>query len=181
MDIVVELLVHGGPVTKALYDGVVPVGEGNRNRLLGSMATGLNPEIVEPIAMRSSRSNRIIGIPDSVRVHRTVKIHSRQTIAMWLQHGLDRSWIVDVGPAFIVNDQVIALRIIRVAQDLKRGFCAPVGRMDLIDGDIRPGLEPLLQYFLLIGVVVTASPGDEQDTEGLGGTAGIDAGGTESG
>ena len=97
-----------------------------------------------------------------------MEVDPGNAIAMRFQNSRDRGSIGDVGRAFIMDHEVVAAGVIRVAQDGQRGMSAFIVRVDLIDDGMGAFLEALLQKVLLLGIIVAAAPGDEEDTKRLG-------------
>ena len=136
-----------------------------RDGLLGAMAAGLKPKVIEPQTVRCSRLDGIIGVANAVGVHRAMKIHAGNTVAMRLQDTLDPGGIGNVCRAFIMDDEVVTFGVIGISEDGQRRLRAGVVRVNLVDDDIRAFLNALLKDILLLAVFVAATSCNEQDAK----------------
>lgn len=165
LHVVVEFLVSGRPVFDALGDVRHVVLERDRDRLFRAVAGGLNADVFVPLCVRRSGLHRLAEVTRAVRVHGAVEIHGGDAVAVRRQHAGDDLRVGLGGRAFIVDDDVVALGIVRIAEDGQRRVGALVSRVQLVDNDVEPRLEALLEQVFLRGVVVAATAGDQQGAQ----------------
>ena len=118
--------------------------------------------------MRRSGRHWIIWIADPVRMHGAVQVDSRDPVTMRFENPLHLLLVRYVRCAFIVNDHVKTFGIIRVAQNRQRRMRGRIIGVNLLDDDIRPLRQAILQNILLVRVVMTAAPGDQQRPNRVG-------------
>src|SRR6185503_1299129 len=73
-----------------------------------------------------------------------------------------------VGGTFVVDDGVVALGPVGALVHREPGARGTVVRVDLGDFQVGARFKALLEHIFLFRVIVAASAGDEQDTQGLG-------------
>ena len=167
-EIVVQLLVDRGPVlqrlrkqtsraAEALHDRMLRGDEGDVDRLLRPVAGGLHAEELEPVV----RSR-------PVAVHRAVEVDCRNTALVGVEDVLNVGQLLHIRRAFVVDDDVVALRPVRVVVDVEPRLGAFVGRVDDRHLDHHAGLDPLFEDLLLLGVIVAAAAENEHCLQRLG-------------
>ena len=129
------------------------------------MAGGLQADVLEPLGIVGTRLDRFAEVAGAVRVHGTVEVDTGDTLAMRREHAGDGVRVADPGRAFVVDDDVVALRVARFSKNGQRRLSAFVVGMRLIDDNVDPSLETLLEDVLLLGVIVAASAGYQQGTQ----------------
>ena len=115
---------------------------------------------------------RFPRIADAIAVHGAVEIDAGYAVAMRLEDAFDHGLVIDVGGAFVMDHDVVALGVIGIAVDgdgrlgariLLRG----VAGINDVDLDVGAFLEAVLEDVFLGRVVVAATAGDEKDLERL--------------
>ena len=167
LHVVVKFLPLSRPVFDALGDERYVFLKLNFNRLLRAVAGGLQADVLEPPSVFGTRLDRFAEVAGAVRVHGTVEVDAGDTLAMRREHAGDGVRVADPGRAFVVDDDVVALGIVRFSKNRQRRFGAFVVGMRLIDDDVDPPLEALLEGILLLGVIVATAAGDQQRTQRL--------------
>ncbi len=168
LDVVVEFLVDRGPIRQPLGDGATRVNEADRDGKLRAVAAGLQAEVFEPKPVRCAQRDGIVGVADAIAVHATVEIHAGDAVAVRLEDTLDHGWVIDVGGAFVMDDQVVALGVIGVAVDRQGWVRAAIRNIDDVHHRVGPRLDALLQDVFLLRVIVATAAGDQQDLERFG-------------
>ena len=97
-----------------------------------------------------------------------MEIHTRDALLVRSEHAGDHLGITDARRAFVMDHEVVALCIIGVAVNRNRWLSAFIRRMCMIDLDINPALEPLLQDVLLLCVIMAATARDKQRPQRFG-------------
>jgi hypothetical protein len=88
---------------------------------------------------------------------------------MGLEDATDNSLIANAGGAFIVNDQVETLCVLRISIDGEGRLYALVVGVHLDDLGVKTFFDALFEDVLLLGVIVATAARDEEDAEGFGG------------
>jgi hypothetical protein len=164
-DVVVEFFVDGGPVLKAFGEAGRIVGEGNFDGQLGAVGAGLEAEVFEPKGVGCAGSGAFVGVADAVGMHGAMEVYSGNAVAMRGEDGFDIGLFVDVGTAFVVDDEVVAFGVIRIAEDGERWLGGFVVGMDLIDDDVDSRFEAFFQDVFLFSIFVAATASDEEGFE----------------
>ena len=167
LHVVIKFLPLGRPIFDALGDVRDVLLKLNLDRLLRAVAGGLQADVLEPLCVVGSGLNRLAEVTGAVRVHGAVEIDAWDTLAMRCEHASDGVRVTDAGRALIVNDDVVPLGVVRFSKNGQRRFGAFVVGMRLIDDDVDPPLEALLEDILLLGVIVATAAGDQQRTQRL--------------
>ena len=94
-----------------------------------------------------------------------MEVYAGDAVAVRRKYAGDDLGVSLGGGAFVVDDDVVALGVVGVAKDGQRRVGAFVGRMHVIDNDVDPRFESLLEQVFLRGVIVTATAGDQQCTQ----------------
>src|SRR5688500_2396176 len=100
------------------------------------MAAGLQAKVIKPHRLRCALLLRLAGLSNAVAVHRAVQVYPGDAVAMGLDNGFYYGGILDIRGAFVVNDYVEALRVIRIVENWQRWFCALVVRVGLLDDEV---------------------------------------------
>ena len=99
LDRVVKLSLRSNEsLPEVLHDGMIGFDVVDRVRVVRAVAWRLHPDEIEPL---------VIARP--VTVHRAVNQNRRQPFAMRLDDVLDKVLFLDVGKAFVVDDDVEAV------------------------------------------------------------------------
>jgi len=165
LNVVVKFLVNGGPTGEAAHDWEIGIDDGDGDGQLGAVAAGLEAEEVKPQGALRAGVGFHFGIADAIAVIAAVKDDAGNAGAMGGEDGFDDFRIVDVGSAFVVDDDVVALAVISVAIDREGGLGGGVVRVDDVHFDIGAGFEALFEDALLLGVIMAASAGEEKGAE----------------
>jgi len=100
-----------------------------------------------------------------------MQVHAGNAGAVRREHALDGRGIVDVGGALVVDDDIVALGVIRVAIDWEQRFGgrSALGNLgvNLIHDNISPGFDALLEDVFLFHVIVAATARDQQNAQRL--------------
>jgi hypothetical protein len=64
-----------------------------------------------------------------------------------------------------MDDNVVALRVISVSQNIEGWMSAGIGSVNLVNRGVCAGLNAVFENVLLMGIVVAATAGDEEDAE----------------
>lgn len=131
---------------------------------LRAMAAGLKTEIFKPVSMWGTECDGFVGISDAIAVHCAVQVYRRDAVAMRFEYAFDFSWVRDIRGAFVMNYQIVALCIIRIAEDCQGRFGAGIVGVNLSNHDVGAFLEAFLQNVFLFGVIVAAPAGNQQDS-----------------
>ena len=162
LHIVVQLLALRGPCLHAFRYERHIVFKSYLNWLLRPMPSGLQADVFKPLRIGVGEFHFRTEIAKPIRVHCTMKIHARNTLLVWRQNARDYFRIVDARRALIVNHNIVALRVIRVAINRQRGLRAFIRRMCVVDNNVDAPLQPCLQDVLLLHVIVTTTAGNQQ-------------------
>ena len=129
------------------------------------MPSGLQADVFKPLRVGVGEFHFRAEIAKPIRVHRAMKVHTRNALLVWSQHARDYFRITDARRALIVNHNIVALRVIRVAINRQRGLRAFIRRMRVVDDNVDAPLQPLFENILLLHIIVTTPAGDEQRTQ----------------
>src|SRR5581483_2195317 len=168
VDVVVVLFMDRRPIIQTPGDRAFLVGKRDGDWLLRTVAAGLQAEVFEPKAVRRAGCDGAVWVADAIAVHRAVQVDARDAVAVRFEHAFDKRGIGDVRGAFVMNHEVVAIGVIRMAQDGQRRMCAGIIGVDLIDDYICARFDALLEDVLLLRVVMAATAGNEQHTQRLG-------------
>ncbi len=91
-----------------------------------------------------------------------MEIDARDAVAMGPEDRLDGRLVIDVRPAFVVDDHIVTLGVIRVAKHRQLGAGAAIVNVDDVNLEIGPLFEAALEKVLLFGVIMAATARDEQ-------------------
>ena len=167
LHVVIKFFPLGRPIFNVFGDVRDVILKLNLDRLLRAVAGGLQADVLEPLCVVGSGLDRLAEVTRAVRVHGAVEIDAGDTLAMRREHAGDGVRVIDAGRALIVNDDVVPLGVVRFSKNGQRRFGAFVVGMRLIDDDVDPPLEALLEDILLLGVIVATAAGDQQRTKRL--------------
>src|SRR5882724_5726675 len=95
--------------------------------------------------MWGSEGDGSVLVADAIGMHRAVQVYRRNAVAMWFEHAFDFVLVRNTGGAFVVNDEIVALGVIRITQNRQRGFGAGVIRVNLSNNDIGAFFKALLE------------------------------------
>ena len=165
LHVVVKLLVTGRPVIDALGEVRDVVLERDLDRFLWTVAGGLHADVLIPLGVGRAGLHWFAEVAEAVGVHGAVEVHAGDALAVRCEHAGDDLRVGLVGGAFVVDHHVVALGVVGVAEDGQRRVGAFVWRVHVIDNDVDPRLEPLLEQVFLLGVIVAATTGDQQCTQ----------------
>ena len=159
IDVVVELLLDGGPVGHALGDGMRLVDEIEGDGLLPVVRGGLQSEVLEPVIRAGA-----------VAVHGAVEVHGGDAVLVRINDVVNvvHVRLADAGGAFVVDDHVVALRPVGLLIHGEARSGALVFREHDIDHHIRPRLDALAENAVLLHIVMAAAAGHQQDMQGPG-------------
>ena len=73
----------------------------------------------------------------------------------------------DVGRAFVVDDEVVAIGVMGVGVRGEAGARGFIGGVHVLDDDVSAGFEALFKEIFLGGVIVAATAGDEKNAQGF--------------
>ena len=96
--VVVELLIHGGPVVQSPQHRVLAIDVDHVDRLLRTVPRRVDTHKLKPIVPTSA-----------VAVHRTVQIDRRDSLAMGRENVFDIRNLGHIGRAFVVDDHVVPI------------------------------------------------------------------------
>ena len=167
LNVVVEFFVDGGPISQALHDRVLLIGEDDADGLLRAVAGGLQAEHFEPAGVIGAGLDGLAELAPAVAVHGAMEVHGREAILVGVDDIGDVGAIIDAGGALVVDDHVEVLAPIGVLKDFKDRLSGLGRIVGDLDGGVNAGFDTLLQDFLLVGVIVAAAAGDDEDAEGL--------------
>ncbi len=128
-DIVVQFLVDGRPILEGLSYGMGL--EFDLDRGLRAMAGRLEPEVFEPLVR-----------PVAEAVHGAVEMDRRAGL-LGVHDPLEHFQVLVPGGAFVVDDDIVALRPFRVFINIKRRVDALVIRPPNVDLHVGQGGNPL--------------------------------------
>ena len=168
LNVVVQLLIFGGPILQPLGDERHVVFKRNVNRPLRTVPAGLQANVLKPCAIRRTFLHRRAEIAEPIRVHRAMKVYARNALLVRRQHTGDHLRVTDTRRAFVVDHEIVALGVIGIAVNGDRRLRAFVRRMRVIDLDVDPALQPLFQDVLLVRIIMAATAGDQQRPQRLG-------------
>ena len=168
LNVVVQLLIFGGPIFQPLGDERHVVFKRNINRTLRTVPAGLQADVLKPFAIRRTFLHRRAEIAEPIRVHRAMKVYARDTLLVRREHTGDHLRITDARRALVVNHQIVTLCIIGIAINGDRRLGTFVRRMGVIDLDIDPALQSLFQNILLVRIIMAAPARDQQRPQRLG-------------
>ena len=143
LHIVIKLLFDCGPVGEAGGRGMLGDGEVQFNRLLRAVTAGLEAETIKPRGAFVAGLRLGVGIAHAIGVHGAVEIHAGQARAMRRKHGRDGRRIVERIAALVVDDHIVALGVVGVAENRQRRFRGFVVRVNLIHHDVHARFETL--------------------------------------
>jgi len=118
--------------------------------------------------VRRTERHWFVGTADAVAMHGAVQVHAGNAVAMWLEDAFHYGFLVYASRTFVVDDEVEAFRVVRVTVDSKVRFGRLVIGMDLGDFGVKTFFESFFEDVLLLGVIMAAAAGDEQNSEGFG-------------
>ena len=98
-------------------------------------------------------------------MHGAVEVHAGQAGHVRREDVLHHRGIGDVGGAFVVDDEIVALGVVGIGVGGKHGTRGFVGRVHVLDHNVGAGFEAVFENVLLRGVVVAATAGDEENAE----------------
>ncbi len=122
----------------------------DRDGLLRAVRGGLDAEVLEP---------RIRARAEAV--HGAVQMHGGDGL-MHIQDALHQRHVLHAGGALVMDDDVVALGPVRIVIERQRRHDGLVIRPHHIHLHIRPCLDALAQDHMLLGIIMTAAPGDEE-------------------
>ena len=169
LNVVVVLFANRRPIRQPFADGMSLVRKRDGDRLLRAVAAGLEAEVFIPMAVVRVRRHGLPEIAKAVAVHGAMQVHAGNAVLMGLEHALDDFLISDVGSTFVVDDHIVALRVIGMAVDRKCGMGVTIWNVNDIHDDVRPRLNTVLEDHLLIGVIMAAAADYQEGLERLGG------------
>jgi hypothetical protein len=136
------------------------------------VAARLQAEILEPRRALGAGFGGFLRATDAIAVHRAVEIHAGNARAVRCEHAFDDLDVTDVRGALVVNHDVVAFRIIGVAENRKGRARVLVGGVGEIDFDVRALLQSGFEDILLLRVIVAAAAHHEEGLERRGSLGG---------
>ena len=161
---VVELAVRGGPgVREALHDRVVLFEVLHDDGIFRPVVVGADTEHLAPL----------VGLGCAVAVGGAMERDAAGAFLVRLGDPLDESVIFDTAETLVVDDDIVALRPVRLAVDADFVVATATAFMDDRPRDIRPFADARADDEFLYFVVVAAAASHHESTQRLDLTFGL--------